>query len=382
MTDASTATPKTNARPPRRQQLDMADQLKQLQAGPDAGTGATADAGAPAQQAREPREPREPRESRGPRPPRQNNQGGGNQRPQRQQQPRRQGEGQPQGQQRQAQGQGQGRDQAQAQPQRTPRKVSPALERLFELYPQLFGARFLPLKLGVYEELLARHPEDFKAEDLKIAMGQHARSTRYLEAVAAGLARHDLDGNALDPVAPEHVHHAILELHRRRLQRANGEDLRPQLVARIAKAVEASGLDREAYAVLVRSRDENNNAVVDEALAELAQQAAKREALLRAFEASGRSEQEFADMYGMKHGDVTRTLQRARKDREAPAPASTPAPEADATPAETQAVEATDATEAQAAPEQAPTAAAETPASPEAAATPEAATTPDTPAAN
>ncbi|MEZ2299193.1 ProQ/FinO family protein [Variovorax sp. RCC_210] len=375
MTDASTATPKTNARPPRRQQLDMADQLKQLQAGPDAGTGANADAGAPAQQAREPREARESRGPREPRPPRQNNQGGGNQRPQRQQQPRRQGEGQPQGQ-RPAQGQGQGRDQAQAQPQRTPRKVSPALERLFELYPQLFGARFLPLKLGVYEELLARHPEDFKAEDLKIAMGQHARSTRYLEAVAAGLARHDLDGNALDPVAPEHVHHAILELHRRRLQRANGEDLRPQLVARIAKAVEASGLDREAYAVLVRSRDENNNAVVDEALAELAQQAAKREALLRAFEASGRSEQEFADMYGMKHGDVTRTLQRARKDREAPAPAapapaSTPAPEADATPAETQAVEATtDATETQAAPEQAPTAAAETPASP------------DTPAAN
>ncbi len=125
------------------------------------------------------------------------------------------------------------------------------------------------------------------------------------------------------------MHHAILELHRRRLQRANGEDLRPQLVARIAKAVEASGLDREAYAVLVRSRDENNNAVVDEALAELAQQAAKREALLRAFEASGRSEQEFADMYGMKPGDVTRTLQRARRSR-APAAPAVEAPEAPA----------------------------------------------------
>ncbi|MGJ7583500.1 Fertility inhibition FinO, partial [Variovorax sp. RHLX14] len=97
-----------------------------------------------------------------------------------------------------------------------------------------------------------------------------------------------------------------------------------------------SGLDREAYAVLVRSRDENNNAVVDEALAELAQQAAKREALLRAFEASGRSEQEFADMYGMKPGDVTRTLQRARADREAPAAPAT-------TPAATQAVEAPEA---------------------------------------
>ena len=208
---------------------------------------------------------------------------------------------------------------AAAEARRPARKPNPLLERLFALYPQLFGARFVPLKLGVYEDLLARHPEDFKAEDLKVAMGLHARSTRYLESVAAGLARHDLDGNAVEPVAPEHVHHAILELHRRRSQRS-GEDLRPQLVARIARAVEASGLEREAYAVLVRSRDESTNAVLDEALAELAQQAAKREALLRAFEASGRSEQAFAEMYGMKPGEVARSLQRARADRpQAPA---------------------------------------------------------------
>jgi ProP effector len=290
MTDASTATPKTNARPPRRQQLDMAEQLKQLKAGTDADTGTDE---APAQQ----QHPQQQQPRQDARPPRQKNGGGRNNNQRRPQQPR---------------------QEQQQQPQRAPRKVNPVLERLFELYPQLFGARFVPLKLGVYEELLARHPEDFKAEDLKIAMGQHARSTRYLEAVAAGLARHDLDGNALDPVAPEHVHHAILELHRRRQQRnPGGEDLRPQLVARIAKAIEASGLDREAYAVLVRSRDQNNNAVVDEALAELAQQAAKREALLRAFEASGRTEQEFADMYGMKHGEVTRTLQRVRNDQKA-----------------------------------------------------------------
>jgi len=158
--------------------------------------------------------------------------------------------------------------------------------------------------------------------------------------------RHDLDGNVAEPVAPEHVHHAILELHRRRSQRT-GEDLRPQLVARLARAVEASGLDREAYAVLVRSRDANNNAVLDEALALLAEQAAKREALLRAFEASGRSEKEFAEMYGMTQGEVTRTLQRARADRTAAAAAP----------------QAAEAPQAAAAPEAAePTAAPETPA--------------------
>ncbi|MBJ2156831.1 ProQ/FinO family protein [Variovorax sp. IB41] len=302
MTDASTAAPNTNARNARRQRPDLAEQLQQLKAGASADTGAGAES--PAEQApRQQQDQRPPREKK-PRP----------------QQGR--GEGQAQGQQpRQQQQARRPQAPAQQQPQRAPRKVNPVLERLFELYPQLFGARFVPLKLGVYEELIARHPEDFKAEDLKIAMGQHARSTRYLESVAAGLARHDLDGNALDPVAPEHVHHAILELHRRRMHRNPGEDLRPQLVARIAKAIEASGLDREAYAVLVRSRDANTNAVVDEALAELAQQAAKREALLRAFEASGRTEQEFAEMYGMKPGEVARTLQHARAERQAPAAA-------------------------------------------------------------
>ncbi|BEP57607.1 hypothetical protein GmRootV118_48510 [Variovorax sp. V118] len=327
MTDASTAAPNTNSRNARRQRPDMAEQLQQLKAGAgstDAGADASAtQPTAPAQQQQQQRPPRAKQ-----------------QRPHGQQQPQ-QGR-KPRGQQPQ--------QQQQPEAQRAPRKVNPVLERLFELYPQLFGARFVPLKLGVYEELIARHPEDFKAEDLKIAMGQHARSTRYLESVAAGHARHDLDGNALDPVAPEHVHHAILELHRRRSHRNPGEDLRPQLVTRIAKAIEASGLDHEAYAVLVRSRDANNNAVVDEALAELAQQAAKREALLRAFEASGRSEQEFADMYGMKPGDVTRTLQRVRDDKKraeaaaaaaavaaeaaaAAAPEVQAAPEAEAAPA-------------------------------------------------
>ncbi|PIF76623.1 ProQ/FINO family protein [Variovorax sp. 54] len=312
MTDASTAAPNTNSRNARRQRPDMAEQLQQLKtgAGPDAGADASV-----AQPASEPQQQQQ-------RPPRAKQQ----QRPHGQQQPQ-------QG--RKPRGPQQPQQQQQPEAQRAPRKVNPVLERLFALYPQLFGARFVPLKLGVYEELIARHPEDFKAEDLKVAMGQHARSTRYLESVAAGHARHDLDGNALDPVAPEHVHHAILELHRRRSHRNPGEDLRPQLVTRIAKAIEASNLDHEAYAVLVRSRDANTNAIVDEALAELAQQAAKREALLRAFEASGRSEQEFADMYGMKPGDVTRTLQRVRDDKkraeaaaEAAAAAAAAAPEA------------------------------------------------------
>ena len=197
------------------------------------------------------------------------------------------------------------------QPSRA-RKTHPVLERLFELYPALFGARFLPLKLGVFEDLLAAHGDEFKREDLKIALGLHARSTRYLEAVAAGKQRHDLNGVPVEPVAPEHVHHAILEVFRRRQARSD-EDLRPQLRTRLMQAIEASGLSREEYMLMVRTSDETSNAALEEAFAELGERNAKREALRRAFEASGRSVGEFAEMYGMDPAEVGRLLDPKRR---------------------------------------------------------------------
>jgi hypothetical protein len=210
--------------------------------------------------------------------------------------------------------------QRQQQPQQ-PRKANPVLERLFELYPTLFGAQFLPLKLGVYKDLLARHPDEFKPEDLKVAMGLHARSMRYLEAVAAGHQRHDLDGNPVEPVAPEHVHHAMLEVFKRHQARTR-DDLRPRLRLRLMAAIETSGLSFEDYAALVRVQDEATNALLDDALAELGREAAKREALMRAFTASGRTEAEFADMYGMDPAEVAAVLARVRLDQSA---AQTPA---------------------------------------------------------
>ena len=279
----------------------------------------TASEGAPSNAATESNEPR-----RNARPPRSGRGGrGGGQRPNAGQQPQQGLQQGPQGQ----RGQQPRRDQqgdkgTQGQrDQRAPRparQVHPVLEQLFELHPKLFGARFLPLKLGTYEDLIARHPNTFKTEELKVAMGLHARSTRYLESVAAGHARHDLDGNAVEPVAPEHVHHAILEVFKRRQARSK-DDLRPQLQERIIAAIEASGMPREVYAERVRARDAGANAALDEALAELGRQAAKREALLRAFETSGKDEAGFADMYGMEPAEVKRTLQRARSDKAAEA---------------------------------------------------------------
>lgn len=202
---------------------------------------------------------------------------------------------------------------------RAPR-VQPVLEALARLYPQLFGAVFLPLKRGIFQDLLAAHPDAFERDALKEALGFHTRSTRYLVEVAAGRQRHDLQGQPVEAMAPEHVYQALVEVFRRRQARSR-EDLKPKLRDRMVQAFEASGLGREAYAQLVRSRDEVVNAVLDEALAEAAERSAKDEALLRAFEASGRSVEAFADMYGLDPRGAARSLDRARRLR-APSPAA------------------------------------------------------------
>lgn len=197
------------------------------------------------------------------------------------------------------------RDQAAAR--KAPRPVHPLLQKLFELYPRLFGARFLPLKIGVYEDLRAAHPEALPAAELKVALGLHARSTRYIEAVASGLPRHDLQARPVEPVAPEHVHHAILELYKRRSGRAP-EQARERAVAQLAAAVEASGLGREGYRERFTSPDDNVHAMLEEALALVAQKAARREALQNAFQASGKTLAEFSEMYGLDPKEARRLL--------------------------------------------------------------------------
>lgn len=189
------------------------------------------------------------------------------------------------------------------------RAALPVLERLFEVCPQLFGAEFLPLKLGIFQEILEAHPDKFRKDTLRAALGVHTRSTRYLHAVASGKWRHDLTGTAIEPVAPEHVFASIMELYRRRQARQKA-DLRPQTVQQILAAFEASGLSRQDYEVLVLSTDEQTNALLKEALDLDDMARARQVATARAFEASGKTPEEFADMYGMDVAEVTRALQR------------------------------------------------------------------------
>ena len=144
-----------------------------------------------------------------------------------------------------------------------PAAAQPVLEQLFELYPHLFGAEFAPLKLGIFQELMELHPALFERETLKAALGLHTRSTRYLQSVAAGKMRHDLQGVATEAVAPEHVHHAIMELFRRR-QARSPEDLAPKLRRQLIAAFEASGLTRQDYLAKCQTHDAGANLALDD----------------------------------------------------------------------------------------------------------------------
>ncbi len=185
------------------------------------------------------------------------------------------------------------------------------LDQLAQLYPALFGEQLKPLKRGIFQDLLDAQPGVLEAESLKAALALHTRSSRYLTVVASGQPRHDLDGQPVEALTPEQVHHALVEVFRRRQSRTP-EDLVPKLRQRIAQAFEASGLGEEAYATATQSRDEVVNEITRLALADASARLARDAALLRAFEASGQTLEAFADMYGMPGQEAQRTLERAR----------------------------------------------------------------------
>lgn len=207
--------------------------------------------------------------------------------------------------------QGPGQASTERPAQAAPARQHPVLDQLASLCPVLFGETPLPLKRGIFEDLLAAHPGVLEKDSLKAALALHARSTRYLTVIASGQQRHDLDGQPVEALTPEQVHHALIEVFRRRGARSR-EDLRPKLRQRILKAYEASGLSPDEYLQRVHGRDEEVNQISRDALAEVSARAAREDALLRAFEASGKGINEFADMYGLHVLDANRSLERAR----------------------------------------------------------------------
>ncbi|RJG01980.1 osmoprotectant transporter activator [Noviherbaspirillum sedimenti] len=71
-----------------------------------------------------------------------------------------------------------------------------------------------PLAIGIDKQLIGRQP-DLNRKALRIALGMHTNSLRYLKAMKKATARFDLDGNAAGEVTEEQRAHAAKMLDER-----------------------------------------------------------------------------------------------------------------------------------------------------------------------
>ena len=65
----------------------------------------------------------------------------------------------------------------------------------------------LPLAIGIDKQLIARQPE-LPRKILRIALGHHTNSLRYLKAVEKAVTRFNLDGEPAEAITDEHRKHA------------------------------------------------------------------------------------------------------------------------------------------------------------------------------
>lgn len=94
-------------------------------------------------------------------------------------------------------------------------KARQLLKELQEKFPVFRDC--LPLAIGIDKQLLARLP-NLERKPLRIALGIHTHSLRYLKATARATTRVDLDGQPAGEITPTHRSHAS-ELVQERLQK-------------------------------------------------------------------------------------------------------------------------------------------------------------------
>ncbi len=107
-----------------------------------------------------------------------------------------------------------------------------------------------PLAIGVDKQLLARLP-NLDRKILRIALGMHTNSLRYLKTMEKATHRIDLDGNTGDELTPDHRSHATEVLRerfrkdaeRRKAQR-EAEALERQRTEKLSQLVEKFGKAR------------------------------------------------------------------------------------------------------------------------------------------
>ena len=119
------------------------------------------------------------------------------------------------------------------------RPVQPARALLKDFQEKFAVFRdHLPLAIGVDKQLIALYPE-LSRKTLRMALGMHTNSLRYLKAMEKAKTRFDLDGNAADEVTDLHRSHASTVL-RERFKKVAEERKAQRAAEEAARAAEAA----------------------------------------------------------------------------------------------------------------------------------------------
>ena len=115
----------------------------------------------------------------------------------------------------------------------TPNPVQTARVLLKELQEKYAVFRdYLPLAIGIDKQLIALSP-DTNRKTLRIALGMHTNSLRYLKGMEKATHRFDLEGNSADEVTEVHRTHATETLRER--FKKNAEQRKLQRAAEAAQ---------------------------------------------------------------------------------------------------------------------------------------------------
>jgi ProP effector len=131
-----------------------------------------------------------------------------------------------------------------------PSPVQLARKMLKELQTEFAAFRdVLPLAIGIDKQLVAQKP-DLNKKIMRIALGLHTKSPRYLQAMAKATTRFNLDGSASNKeVSDEHRSHATDILKQRsereeELRKARRAAFKKEAIAK-RKAAEVEESDRK-----------------------------------------------------------------------------------------------------------------------------------------
>ncbi len=140
---------------------------------------------------------------------------------------------------------------AAAAPSLVPNPVQSArllLKQLQQTFPAFRDC--LPLAIGIDKQLIARQSE-LPRKILRIALGQHTNSLRYLKAVEKAATRFDLDGQPAEAITEEHRKRAA-SLVRERFKK-EADQRKAHRAIQDAERVAAAAAQAEQEAARMRS---------------------------------------------------------------------------------------------------------------------------------